>query len=125
MNSALALPGGWPRSRHSHFSDFDPLHPDARLPQVGAFFTGPGDLRPTLRILDSRLRALAQPRAGCGRWKRMPQARTAALAVVNKQDTAALNADPSAFVKSVHANVNAFRQIAITATVFGATQCIL
>ena len=107
------------------FSNFDPLHPDARLPQVGAFFTGPGDPRPTLRILDSRLRALAQPPASHGWWKRMLQARTAELAVINEQDTAALSDDPSAFVKSVRANVNAFRQIAITATVFGATQCVL
>ena len=55
----------------------------------------------------------------------MLQARTAELAVINEQDTAALNDDPSAFVTSVHAYVNAFRHIAITATVVGATQCIL
>jgi hypothetical protein len=107
------------------FSDFDPLHPDARLPQVGAFFTGPGDPRPTFGVLESRLRGLPQPRGGRDWWHRMLEARTVELAVINQQDTAALNDDTSAFVRSVHANVNAFRQIAITATVFGATQCIL
>ena len=72
--------------------------------------------------------ALASARpAAAGRdwWNRMLKGRTAELAVINKQDTAALNDDTSTFVKSVHASVDAFRQIAITATVVGATQCVL
>jgi hypothetical protein len=52
-------------------------------------------------------------------------ARTAALAVIQEQDNAALAADVAAFVRSVHDTTNALREIAISATVFGATQCVL
>ena len=108
------------------FSDFDPLHPDAGLlPQVGAFFTGPGDPRPIFQTLNARLRALGQPPAARGWWARMLHARGAELAVINEQDRAALASDAPAFVHSVRDSVSAFRQIAITATVFGTTRCVL
>jgi hypothetical protein len=108
------------------FPNFDPLHPDpGLLPQVGAFFTGPGDPRPIFEALDTRLRALGQPPVGRARWRRMLHARTVALAVINQQDAAALTADTPAFVDSVQDSIGAFREIAITASVFGATRCVL
>ena len=108
------------------FSNFDPLHPDPRLlPQVGAFFTGPGDPRPIFQALNARLRALGRPPAADGWWTRMLDAREAELAVINEQDRAALAGDTPAFVHSVRHSVSGFRQIAITATVFGATRCVL
>ena len=107
-------------------SNFDPLHPDpGLLPQVGGFFTGPGDPRPILHTLNVRLRAFGQPPAADGWWARMLHARGAELAVINEQDRAALAGDAPAFVHSVRDSIGAFRQIAITATVFGATRCVL
>jgi hypothetical protein len=108
------------------FPDFDPLHPDpGLLPRVGAFFTGPGDLRPIFDNLDARLRALGRPPAGRGWWARVLHARGAELMVINAQDRAALAGDAPAFVHSVADSVTAFRQIAITATGFGTTRCVL
>ena len=52
-------------------------------------------------------------------------ARSAELAVINEQDRAALASDAPAFVHSVRDSISAFRQIAITATVFGTTRCVL
>jgi hypothetical protein len=106
------------------FPNFDPLHPDPTLlPQVGAFFTGPGDPRPVLRALNRRLRAVGEPPANRGAWNRALRARAAAYAVIHQQDTAALAGDVAGFVKSVHDSARTFRRIAITATVFGATDC--
>jgi hypothetical protein len=108
------------------FSNFDPLHPDPRLlPQVGGFFTGPGDPRPIFQMLIARLRALGQPPAGRGWWARMLHARGAELAVINEQDRAALAGDTPAFVHSVRDSITAFRQIAITAFVVGTTRCVI
>ena len=108
------------------FNNFDPLHPDpGLLPQVGAFFTGPGDPRPIFRTLNTRLRALGDPPAGRGRWARLLHARGSELAVINEQDRAALAGEAPAFVHSVRDSSSAFRQIAITATVFGTTRCVL
>jgi hypothetical protein len=108
------------------FRNFDPLHPDPNvLPQVGAFLTGPGDLRPILRTLNVRLRALGNPAANRRAWKRTLDARTAALAVIQEQDHAALAGNVPAFVKTVHDSASGFRRIAITATLFGATRCVL
>ena len=108
------------------FTDFDPLHPDpGLLPQVGAFFTGPGDPRPIFQTLITRLRALGRPPAGRGWWARMLDARGAELAVINEQDRVALAGDAPAFVQSVRHSISAFRRIAITATVFGTTRCVL
>jgi hypothetical protein len=108
------------------FPDFDPLHPDpVLLPQVGAFFTGPGDPRPIFQTVNTRLRALGRPPARRGRWTRMLHARDAELAVIDEQDRAALASDARAFVDSVQDSIRAFRQAAITAIVFGATRCVL
>jgi hypothetical protein len=108
------------------FPNFDPLHPDpGLLPQVGEFFTGPGDPRPIFRTLNARLRTLGQPPAGRGWWTRMLRARTAGLTVINEQDRAALASDVPSFVDSVQDSINAFRRVAITATVLGASQCVL
>ena len=108
------------------FPDFDPLHPDPTLlPQVGAFFTGPGDTRPTLRTLNARLRELGRPPVERRAWKRTLDARVAALAVINRSDRAALAADVPGFVNSVNDNRAAFRRMATTTAVFGTTQCIL
>jgi hypothetical protein len=108
------------------FPNLDPLHTDpGLLPQVGAFFTGPGDPRPILQTLNTGLRALGQPPAGREWWVRMLHARGAELAVIDEQDRAALAGDAPAFVHSVRDSIGAFRQIAITATVFGTTRCVL
>ena len=108
------------------FADFDLLHPDASLlPAVGAFFTGPGDPRPVLRALDAGLRGLGSPAGDRGVWRLALRARGQELAVVDEQDRAALAGDVPAFVQSVHHSAANFRQIAITATVFGATRCLL
>jgi hypothetical protein len=108
------------------FSNFDPLHPaPGLLPHVGAFFTGPGDPRPIFQTLNRRLRPLGPPPAGRGWWTRMLDARGAELTVINEQDRAALAGDVPAFVHSVRDGTSAFRQIAITATVFGTTRCVL
>ena len=108
------------------FPNFDPLHPDpALLPHVGAFFTGPGDPRPIVETLNARLRALGRPPAERDWWDRMLHARGAELTVINEQDRAALAGDAPAFVHSVRDSTSAFRQIAITATVFGTTRCVV
>ena len=61
------------------FGGFDPLHPDPQLlPQVGAFFTGPGDPRPVLRALDRRLRGLGRPPAVRPLWRLLIAGRTSA-----------------------------------------------
>ena len=124
--SARAQPVGSLRCQPFPFSTFDPLHPDpSLLPAVGRFFTGPDDVRPTLLTLDAHLGALGQPPADAGAWRRVLAARTAALAVHDEQDQAALTADPPAFIKSVHDVERTFRAVAITATVFGVSQCVL
>jgi hypothetical protein len=105
------------------FGDFDPLHPDpALLPAVGAYFTGPRDPRPTLTALTTRLHALGRPVAAAA-WRRVLRAETAGIAVRTQQDDAALAADVAAFVGSVHATEGAARELAIAASVFGATSC--
>jgi hypothetical protein len=107
------------------FSNFDPLHPDPRLlPKVGRFFTGPGDPRPTLRALTAHLRALGQPPADRNAWTHLLAAQTAGIAVRTEQDTAALTANAPSFVKSLGEVDRAYRQTAVTATVFGASDCI-
>jgi hypothetical protein len=108
------------------FSNFDPLHPDPKLlPKVGRFFTGPHDPRPILRALATDLRALGQPPADRAGWARVLAARAAALDINSEQDKAALAANVSAFIKSVHDVDTASRQVAITATIFGVPACIL
>jgi hypothetical protein len=106
-------------------SNFDPSHPDPKqLPEVGRFFTGPGDPRPLLRTLDTKLRALGQPPVDQAGWTRFLAAQRAALAIRTQQDNAALAADTAAFTKSLaHVDQN-YRQIAINATTFGVTNCI-
>jgi hypothetical protein len=99
------------------FTDFDPLHPDSRLPQVGAFFTGPGDPRPILRRLQAALRTLPV--------RRLRAARAADLALRDRQDAAALADDAPAFVRTVRESVAVFRRVAIAATVLGAPRCVL
>jgi hypothetical protein len=107
------------------FSNFDPAHPDPELlPKVGRFFTGPGDPRPTLRALNTHLRALGQPPADRTAWTHVLAAQTAGLAVRTEQDNAALSANGPAFIKSLRDIDRAYRQTAITATVFGAINCI-
>ena len=108
------------------YPSFDPLHPDpALLPNVGEYFTGPGDPRPTFRGLINALAALGMPPASPTAWTRVLDARRGALEVIAEQDSAALAANVRAFVQSVHDSSDAFRRIAISATVFGATECIL
>lgn len=108
------------------FATFDPLHPDPSvLPEVGAFFTGPGDPRPILAALNSGLRGLGEPARNGTVWRALLGARDQELRVIDEQNRAALAADVPMFVRSVHDSVANFRQIAITATAFGATRCIL
>jgi hypothetical protein len=116
----LAAPPQFP------FADFDPLHPDPELlPKVGRFFTGPGDPRPILRALDARLHALGRPPADTAAWARVLAARRRSLLLRDVQDRAALAADSDAFVRSVRHVSGAYRRVAVTATVFGATSCVL
>jgi hypothetical protein len=104
-------------------TDFDPLHPDpALLPQVGAFFTGPGDPRPILHALVATLQGLGAPVA-TGAWQRVLRAEGGSIAVRDRQDAAALAADVPAFVKSVGDTAAAERALALAADVFGATRC--
>jgi len=108
------------------FADFDPLDPNtSMLPAVGAFFTGPGDPRPILGALDAGLQELGRPAGDHGVWRLVLRARGQELAVIDEQDRAALAGDVAAFVQSVHRSAANFHQIAITATVFGATRCLL
>lgn len=108
------------------FANFDPLHPDPSvLSDVGAFFTGPGDPRPILAALNSGLRGLGEPGRNGTVWLALLGARDQELRVIDEQDRAAITGDAPAFVQSVRHTVANFRQIAITATVFGATRCIL
>jgi hypothetical protein len=93
--------------------------------EVGAFFTGPHDPRPTLDALDARLRALGQPPADHGGWARVLAARAASRATYDEQDRAALAVDVQAFVKSVRDVSTTFRAVAISATVFGVDHFVL
>ena len=107
------------------FSDFDPTHPDPKLlPQVGRFFTGPGDPRPIMRTLDTHLRALGQPPAHPAGWTHLLAAQQAAVNVRTEQDNAALAANTHAFIRSLHDIDRNYRQLAITATTFGTITCI-
>jgi hypothetical protein len=107
------------------FFNFDPLHPDPKLlPKVGRFFTGPGDPRPLLRALNTHLHALGQPPADRNAWTHVLAAQAAGLAVRTEQDNAALAANAPAFVKSLQDIDRAYRQTAVTATVFGVSDCI-
>jgi hypothetical protein len=108
------------------FTNFDPLHPNpALLPQVGQFFTGPHDPRPALRALGEQLRALGAPPAGRGAWARVLAARAASLGVTTRQDDAALAANAPAFVRSVHDAARTFRAVAISASVFAVSRCVI
>jgi len=107
------------------FRDFDPLHPDpSLLPQVGAFFTGPGDPRAILRALHADLQALGQPPASHKAWTATLRARGDQLSVIDRQDQSAVAGDLAGFVRSVHASTDNFRDIAITASAFGVTSCV-
>jgi hypothetical protein len=108
------------------FEDFDPLRPDpSLLPAVGAFFTGPGDPRPILIALNRGLTGLGAPAANRGVWRALLGAREHELRVIDDQDRAALATDVPTFVRSVRESANTFRQIAISATVFGVSSCVL
>jgi hypothetical protein len=108
------------------FTSFDPLHPDpAVLPRVGQFFTGPHDARPALRALDEQLSALGAPPADRGTWTRALAARAASLAVIDRQDGAALAANAPAFVRSVRDAARTFRAVAISASAFGVGACVI
>jgi hypothetical protein len=87
--------------------------------KVGAFFTGPGDPRPTLRRPEAGLRALAGP------VRRLLAARVVDLALRDRHDAAALRDDAPAFVRTVRASPGVFRRVAIAATVLGAPRCVL
>lgn len=107
------------------YASFDALHPDPKLlPRVGRFFTGPHDARPALRAILTRLRALGQPPAAQQHWRGLLAARSRQLATMEQQDRAALASDVTAFVRSVGASERAYRQVAITSTVFGLPSCI-
>jgi hypothetical protein len=99
------------------------LQPDpSLLKAVGTFFTGPGDPRPILAELDTALHTLGlgPPPAAHSAWRSYLRAREREMAIRNEQDRAALAADVPAFVRSIHASTADFREVAITATVFGA-----
>jgi hypothetical protein len=94
------------------------------LPQVGAFFTGPGDPRAILNTLHAGLEALGQPPANHKTWTAVLGARGAQLSLIDQQDQAALAGDVPGFVRTVHASASNFRDVAITATAFGVTRCV-
>jgi hypothetical protein len=108
------------------FPHFDPLHPDlALLPQVGAFFTRVGDPRPILTTLELQLRSLGRPAAHASEWTDVLRARQGQTKLIATQDTAALAADAPEFVRTVRQSTSAFRKVALTASTFGATRCVL
>lgn len=108
------------------FNDFDPLHPNpSLLPAIGAFFTGPADPRPILGALQKALRDLGHPPGERGRWRATLTGRERELAIIDEQDRAAAASDVRAFVRTVRDSAANFREIAITATVFGSTRCVL
>jgi len=108
------------------FPQFDPLHPDpALLPKVGAFLTGAGNPRAILTTLDSQLRSLGRPAAQATEWSSVLQARQDQLKLIDAQDTAALAGDVPEFVRTVRQSTGPFRQIAVTASAFGTTRCVL
>lgn len=106
------------------FSNFDPLHPDpALLPQVGSFFTGPGDPRPALTKALKGLSGLGRPPAQRAEWRSVVAARRALLAGINGQDAAALAGDVPGFVSTVKKSTALTRLQALKALSFGATRC--
>lgn len=108
------------------FTEFDPLNPDpAVLPDVGRFFTGPHDPRPALQQLQEELTALSRPPAQRTTWARLVAAHAAALPLIQRQDDAALAADVAGFVQGVKESSQNFRDIAVNATIFGTTDCIV
>jgi hypothetical protein len=108
------------------FSNFDPRHPDpALLPAVGRFFTGPHDPRPIFRALDAHLRALGTPPAQRAQWSEVLAARADTLIVDDEQDRAALAGDVAGFVKSLGDVRRTYRAMAIGATVFGVSRCVI
>jgi len=108
------------------FDNFDPLNPDpAQLPDVGRFFTGPHDPRPALQTLAEELTALGRPPAQRSEWKRLLAARAQQLAIIQRQDDAALAADVAGFVKSVRDSDANLRAIAISATLFDVPRCVV
>ena len=108
------------------FANFDPLHPDpSLLPQVGAFFTSPGNPRPTLSTLGAGL----QSASACHPPTTAPGPRPSKHATPSCRSSTSKTAPPitgdlHGFIDSVHDSAANFRQIAITATVFGTTQCV-
>lgn len=108
------------------FTDFDPLHPDpAVLPDVGRFFTGPHDPRPTYEQLKEELVAMGRPPAQRSAWGDLVVAQANSLQNIQRQDDAALAADVPAFVQTVKDSSANFRDVAIAATVFGVPDCVV
>jgi hypothetical protein len=108
------------------FTDFDPLHPDpAVLPDVGRFFTGPHDPRPTYEQLKEELVAMGRPPAQRSAWGDLVVAQANSLQNIQRQDDAALAADVTVFVQTVKDSSANFRDVAIAATVFGVPDCVV
>ena len=70
----------------------------------------------------------AGPRASARRTRQVARTLTGRereLAIIDEQDRAAAASDVRAFVRTVRDSAANFREIAITATVFGSTRCVL
>jgi hypothetical protein len=106
------------------FTDFDPLHPDpAVLPQVGNFFTGPGDPRPAQNAEVDSLTALGTPPSQGSQWARVIADMKAVVAGETAQDNAALASDVAGFVSTVNSAGPLNRRQGIDALSFGAVDC--
>jgi hypothetical protein len=116
--TALAALPGFP------LDTFDPAHPTIdQLHAVGAYFTGPGDPRPTFRSEISALTALGAPPALHAAWTDVLAGRAAVLPDIETQDTAATAGDIPGFVASLQAIANDIRRETLAVAVFGALGC--
>jgi hypothetical protein len=106
------------------FRQFDALHPDPHLlPRVGRFFTGPGNELPIVRRLVTKLRALGNPAANRAAWSDVLKTLREYIAVFEQEDTAAIGADTSAWVKAVRLNRRLPTRLASATAALGAKRC--
>lgn len=106
------------------FLTFDALHPKRRLlPRIGRFFTGPGNELPIIRRLDARLSALGAPPSDPDGWSEVLDTFRRYVTVFEREDTAALRRDVSAWVGAVRLNRQLHTRLAGATGAFGARGC--
>ncbi|MFL5955032.1 MAG: hypothetical protein ACJ76I_13100 [Gaiellaceae bacterium] len=106
------------------FQNFDPLRPDrATLLNVGQFFSGPGNPRPTLRAVQRKLVGLGLPPASTQAWTRVRGTLAAKVAVFDEQVSAALAGDVKRWVRATKSAIAEQRTLLIAEAVFGSDKC--